>query len=165
MELPQEAITYRPIGVIRSPHVDPAKTPIQPTYAAGIRGTVELDPAYEEGLEDLEGFSHIVLLYHLHRAGPVRLRVVPFLDDRERGLFATRAPCRPNPIGMSVVRLVRREGRILHVENIDALDGTPVLDIKPHVARFGVDGAVRCGWQDAVDEDTASQRGRRDDRS
>jgi len=161
MERAQEAITYRPIGVIRSPHVDPAKTPIQPIYAAGIRGTVELDPAYEEGLDDLEGFSHIVLLYHLHRAGPASLRVVPFLDDRERGVFATRAPRRPNPIGMSVVRLVRREGRILHIENIDALDGTPVLDIKPHVARFGVDGTVRCGWQDAVDDHTASQRGRR----
>ncbi len=159
----KESITYRPIGVVRSPNVDSSKTPIQPRYARGIEGRIEIDPAFEEGLDDLEGFSHIVLLYHFNRAKPPRLKVIPFLDDVPRGVFATRAPSRPNPIGMSVVRLIRREGRILHVADLDVLDGTPLLDIKPHIARFGVDGPVRSGWQDAVDEDEADRRGRRTD--
>lgn len=154
-------MTYRAIGTIRSPHVDASRTPIQPAYAQGVRGTVELLPQFEAGLDDLDGFSHIVLLYHLDRAGAPRLRVVPFLDDTERGVFATRAPSRPNPIGMSVVRLIRRDGRTIHVEGIDALDGTPLLDIKPHIPRFGVVGPVRSGWQEAVDGETARQRGRR----
>ncbi|UCF10959.1 MAG: tRNA (N6-threonylcarbamoyladenosine(37)-N6)-methyltransferase TrmO [Candidatus Bipolaricaulota bacterium] len=162
MECREESISYRPIGVIRSPHVDPRRTPIQPRYAAGIAGSIEIFPEFSAGLDDLEGFSHIVLLYHFHRSHGSRLRVVPYLDDEERGVFATRAPHRPNAIRMSVVRLVRREGNILHIEDIDALDGTPVLDIKPHVPRFGVEGAVRSGWLESVDEATATRRGRRD---
>jgi len=157
----EEPISYRPIGVIRSPYTDPAETPIQPRYARGIEGRVVIDPPFEEGLDDLDGFSHIVLLYHLHRAGPYRLKVVPFLDDVPRGVFATRAPSRPNPIGMSVVRLLRREGRVLHIADVDVLDGTPLLDIKPHIERFGVDGGVRSGWQSGVDEADAERRGRR----
>jgi len=156
-----EPITYQPIGVIRSPHTDPAKCPIQPRYARGIEGRIEINPAFEDGLDDLDGFSHIVLLFHFHRAKPHRLKVVPFLDDAPRGVFSTRAPSRPNPIGMSVVRLVRREGCILHITNVDVLDGTPLLDIKPHVERFGVDGPIRSGWQGAVDETEAERRGRR----
>ena len=157
------SIVYRSIGVIRTPHVDRSKTPIQPRYAEGIKGKVELLPEFEDGLKDVEGFSHVVLLYHLHRAGQARLTVVPYVDDLSRGVFATRAPARPNPIGMSVVRLCGREGRILHVENVDILDGTPLLDIKPHIARFGVSGPVRSGWQETVDEATATRRGRRED--
>jgi len=158
----EEPISYRPIGVIRSPHTDAAKCPIQPRYARGIEGRIEIDAAFEEGLDDLDGFSHVVLLFHFHRAKPYRLKVVPFLDDAVRGVFSTRAPSRPNPIGMSVVRLLRREGRVLHIADVDVLDGTPLLDIKPHIERFGVEGPVRCGWQEAVDEAVAERRGRRE---
>lgn len=156
-----ESISYRPIGVIRTPHTDPAKCPIQPRYARGIEGRIEIDPAFAEGLDDLDGFSHIVLLFHLHRAKPCRLKVVPFLDDVPRGVFSTRAPSRPNSIGMSVVRLLRREGRVLHIADVDVLDGTPLLDIKPHVERFGIDGPIRSGWQEGIDEAEAERRGRR----
>ena len=156
-----ESISYRPIGVIRTPHTDPAKCPIQPQYARGIEGRIEIDPAFAEGLDDLDGFSHIVLLFHLHRAKPCRLKVVPFLDDVPRGVFSTRAPSRPNSIGMSVVRLLRREGRVLHIVDVDVLDGTPLLDIKPHIERFGIDGPVRSGWQEGIDEAEAERRGRR----
>jgi tRNA-Thr(GGU) m(6)t(6)A37 methyltransferase TsaA len=146
---------------VHSPHVDPAKTPIQPRYARGIEGRIEVRSEYAEGLDDLDGFSHIVLLYHCHRAKPLRLKIVPYLDDVERGVFSTRYPSRPNPIGMSVARLLRREGTTLFISDVDLLDGTPLLDIKPHIARFGVEDPIRSGWQDAVDEATAERRGRR----
>ncbi len=152
---------FEPIGVIHTPHSRPEETPIQPRYAEGIRGTVEVFADYEDGLADIEGFSHICLLYVFDRAAPAKLSVVPYLDDTPRGVFATRAPSRPNPIGLSVVRLVGRSGRILDVEGVDMLDGTPLLDIKPYVARFETQLEVRSGWQDYVDEDTARERGRR----
>jgi tRNA-Thr(GGU) m(6)t(6)A37 methyltransferase TsaA len=158
----RDDVTYRPIGVVRTAHTDPARTPIQPKYASGVEGRIEIDPEYEEGLDDLEGFSHIVLLYHLHRARPPRLKVVPFLDDVPHGVFATRAPSRPNPIGLSVVRLLRRDGRILHIADVDVLDGTPLLDIKPHIERFGVDGPVRGGWQAGIGNGDAERVGRRE---
>jgi tRNA-Thr(GGU) m(6)t(6)A37 methyltransferase TsaA len=123
---------------------------------------VEVFGEFSEGLADLEGFSHVILLYHFHRAGPPALRVIPFLDDQKRGVFSTRAPRRPNPIGLSVVRLLRREGNTLHIENVDALDGTPVLDIKPLVSRFDAIGPVRSGWHESIDEETATERGWRD---
>lgn len=154
-------VSYRPIGVIKSPHRLPEATPIQPVYAQDYEGKVEIFPEFEEGLRDIEGFSHIYLVYHLHRAEPPRLTVKPFLQDIERGIFATRAPCRPNPIGLSIVQLVRREGRILYVRGIDILDGTPLLDIKPYTRRFDFIQTLRNGWQDDVDEATAEQRGRR----
>jgi tRNA-Thr(GGU) m(6)t(6)A37 methyltransferase TsaA len=153
----------RPIGVIRSPHTAADRTPIQPSFAAGIPGTAEVEPAYAAGLADLDGFSHIWLIYVFDRAGAPRLTVKPYLEDVPHGIFATRAPCRPNPIGLSVVRLVRREGCTLHLEDVDILDGTPLLDIKPYVARFDVREGVRCGWLDQVDDATAEQRGRRAD--
>jgi len=156
-----EPVEYSPIGVIHTPHIDSAKTPIQPCYARGIEGTIEIYPAHEEGLSDLEGFSHIILLFHLHRAKPPNLTVIPFLEDHPRGVFATCSPTRPNPIGLSVVRLTRREGRTLHICDVDILDGTPLLDIKPYVERFGVEGPVRNGWQSSIDEDEAHRRGRR----
>lgn len=120
--------------------------PIQPAGAQGVAGTVEVDPAYEEGLADLEGFSHLCLLYHLHLSEGYALVVKPFLDDTPRGLFATRAPKRPNPIGLSVVRLVRVEGCRLYVENVDVVDGTPLLDLKPYVPAFDAPEEVRLGW-------------------
>jgi tRNA-Thr(GGU) m(6)t(6)A37 methyltransferase TsaA len=113
------------------------------------------------GLRDLEGFSHIYLLYHFHQSGPKRLVVKPFLQDIEHGVFATRATCRPNAIGLSIVELVCRKGNILHINNVDILDGTPLLDIKPYTAKFDQIDTTRNSWQDAVDEETARQRGRR----
>ncbi len=153
--------TLRSIGVIHSPHTDPQRTPIQPVYAEGIKGQVEVYAEYEEGLRDLEGFSHIYLIYAFDRAGPPRLTVKPFLEDREHGVFATRAPVRPNPLGISLVRLVSRQGRILQIEDVDVLDGTPLLDITPYVSRFDSRANSRDGWQDNVDEATARVRGRR----
>jgi len=107
------SVSYGAIGIIHSEHLVPAETPIQPIYAQGCEGRVEVLPAYAEGLQDLEGFSHIYLVYHMHKAGPAQLVVRPFLEDAPHGVFATRAPCRPNAIGLSVVRLVRREGSVL----------------------------------------------------
>jgi tRNA-Thr(GGU) m(6)t(6)A37 methyltransferase TsaA len=156
-----QPVTLRPIGVIHSPHRQAEHTPIQPVYARGIRGRAEILPEYLDGLRDLEGFSHVCLIYWFHEAPAPRLIVKPFLEDIPRGVFATRAACRPNPIGFSVVRLVRREENVLHLEDLDILDGTPLLDIKPYVTRFDYRENARCGWQDNVDERTAEIRGRR----
>ncbi len=147
--------------MIRSEHSVAEETPIQPVYAQGCLGRVEVFEEFAEGLKDVEDFSHIYLLYHLHRAGPPRLIVKPFLQDVEHGIFATRSPTRPNAIGLSVVTLVRREGNILIVDGVDVLDGTPLLDIKPYTAKFDFVQTTRNGWQDDVDEDVARQRGRR----
>ena len=152
---------FSPIGVVHTPHELPEKTPIQPRYAQGVKGRVEVFAEYEEGLADIEGFSHVVLVYVFDRATPHRLTVVPYLSDTPRGVFATRAPSRPNDIGISVVRLVGRRGNVLDVEDVDILDGTPLLDIKPYVARFESNEDVRSGWQDDVDEERARTRGRR----
>lgn len=158
----QAAITFSPIGVIRSEHTVAKATPIQPAYAKGCRGRAEILPQYAEGLRDLEGFSHLYLIVHLHQADPVKLRVKPFLQDVERGLFSTRAPCRPNAIGLSIVELVGIEGTTLHLDGVDILDGTPLLDIKPYCAKFDCIPRTRNGWQDEVDETTAHQLGLRE---
>ncbi len=139
-------IIYRPIGVIHSPFKGIEGTPIQPTGAKGVKGTIEMDPAYAVGLEDLEGFSHLIVLYHFHLSKGFNLRVLPFLDTHYRGVFATRAPNRPNPIGLSVVKLVRIKGPVLTIENVDLVDGTPLLDIKPYVPEFNAAKAVKIGW-------------------
>jgi tRNA-Thr(GGU) m(6)t(6)A37 methyltransferase TsaA len=154
-------ITYKSIGTIHSEHKQANETPIQPVYAQECAGAVDVFPEFAEGLADLEGFSHIYLLYHLHRCKNVRLKVKPFLQDVERGVFATRAPCRPNGIGMSIVRLIRREGNTLHVQGLDVLDGTPLLDIKPYTPRFDCVRTERNGWQDDVQEDDAQVLGKR----
>ncbi len=154
-------IVYRPVGVIRSCHREPEKTPIQPVFSEGCEGKVEVFREFADGLKDLEGFSHIILIYHLDRSCKMRLSVKPFLQDVERGVFATRAPCRPNPIGMSVVRLLRRDGAVLHVDGLDILDGTPLLDIKPYIARFDRIDTEKNGWQDEIDDQTARRLGKR----
>jgi len=141
-----DRIVYSPIGIIRSPFKEVEGSPIQPGGAKGIRGSAEIDPAYAEGLNDLDGFSHIVLLYHFHLSKGFSLTVKPFLDDQPRGLFATRAPRRPNAIGLSVVRLIDRENSVLHIEDVDIIDGTPLLDIKPYVPEFDIKQVERCGW-------------------
>jgi len=139
-------VEYTPIGVVHSPFLERKGAPIQPSRSNGARGSVEVLPEFAEGLSDLDGFSHIILLCHLHRSTGWRLKVVPFLDTEPRGLFATRAPCRPNPIGLSVVNLLAVEGNVLSIENIDLLDGTPILDIKPYVGEFDDRTNVRTGW-------------------
>ena len=136
-----------PIGVIHSPFTDKAHTPIQPSRSNAI-GTVELFTDFVEGLADVEGFSHLILVYVFHRSSGYELRVKPFLDNQLRGLFATRHPCRPNPIGMSIVRLLRCRDNILEIEGVDVLDNTPLLDIKPYVADFDIRSEVRTGWYD-----------------
>ncbi len=140
-----EQFVMRPIGVISSPFAEKAATPVQAARSQA-RGQVEVYPEFEEGLQDIEGFSHITLLYVFHCSEGYALRVTPFLDDQLHGLFATRFPCRPNPIGISTVKLVRRQGNRLDVEGVDVLDGTPLLDIKPYVPEFDVRESVRAGW-------------------
>ncbi len=135
----------RPIGIIHSPFTDKDQTPIQPVRSRAI-GSVEVYPEFAAGLQDLEGFSHILLLYVFHHSKGYALRVKPFLDHQERGLFATRYPARPNPIGLSVVRLKILRDNFLTVEDIDVLDGTPLLDIKPYVPDFDVRTETRTGW-------------------
>lgn len=159
--MPLITIPFVPIGVIRSEHHAAHETPIQPTYAKGCHGRAILLPQFAEGLRDLEGFSHLYLIVHLHRADPAQLVVKPFLQESERGVFSTRAPCRPNPIGLSIVELVSIDGLVLYLDGVDILDGTPLLDIKPYCAKFDCIPQTRNGWQDEVDEATAQQRGRR----
>jgi len=141
-----ESIMYSPIGLIRSPFNETEGMPIQAAGARGIRGVVELNPEFSPGLKDLEGFSHIILIYHFHLSRGFSLEVKPFLDDNLHGVFATRAPRRPNSIGLSIVRLVAVEGARLHVEDVDVLDGTPLLDIKPYVPEIDARDAERSGW-------------------
>ena len=145
-------ITYQPIGLIRSPFTDLASMPIQPVSSASRPGTIEIYPEFTEGLKDLDGFSHLILLYHLHEVRRKSLIVTPFLDSVPRGIFATRAPSRPNPIGLSVVKLTRIEGSTLHVEELDVLDETPLLDIKPYVPQFDHRRDVRIGWLKHLEE-------------
>ncbi len=151
-------LCFRPIGVIHTGHTCPEESPIQPVYARGCQGRAEVFPEYAEGLKDLDGFSNIYLIYHFHRVNTVRLSVKPFLQDVERGLFATRAPCRPNPIGLSVVELLYRKDNVLYVDGADMLDGTPLLDIKPYTARFDCILRTRNGWQDELDESSVRER-------
>ncbi len=151
-------ISYQPIGIIHSFFTEIAGMPIQPTGAAGIRGTIEIFPDYAEGLTDLDGFSHLILLYHFHRAKKAQLIVTPFLDSQPHGIFATRAPNRPNPIGLSVVKLLRIEKNILEIECVDILDGTPLLDIKPYVPEFDYYADVRIGWLEQRKDRVDSQR-------
>lgn len=141
-----EGIRWLPIGTIHSPFVEPRGTPIQSTAGKTVRASVEVFPEYAEGLLDLEGFSHLILLYYFHRAAPYSLIVVPFMDSESHGVFATRAPARPNPIGMSVVRLVERRNNILEIQEVDILDGTPLLDIKPFISDVDTRRHTRKGW-------------------
>lgn len=164
-EIRTPGLVYAPIGVIRSEHRDPEQTPIQPGYAGGCRGRVEVYPEFAEGLRDIEGFSHVYLIYHFHQAESPKLQVKPFLDDEERGIFATRAPCRPNAIGLSIVALTGRSGNVLEIDGVDILDGAPLLDIKPYTARFDNVPTTRNGWQDGIDDATADRRGKRGYRS
>jgi len=140
-------ISFEPIGVIHSPYTTLTDMPIQPAGAMGVRGSLDIMPCFKLALKDVDGFSHLILLYHFHRVSQFKLLVTPFLDAEQRGLFATRAPQRPNAIGLSVVKLISVEDCHLQIENVDMLDGTPLLDIKPYVPAFdGLNQAPRIGW-------------------
>jgi len=139
-------ISYRPIGIIHSPFKEPHGTPIQTASAKDIEGTVEIFPEYVEGLKGIEGFSHILLIYLFHLSRGWTLKLKPYMDNQLRGVFATRAPARPNPIGISIVRLVRVDEGKLYIRGVDMVDGTPLLDIKPYVPEFDVREVDRTGW-------------------
>ncbi len=139
-------LNYSPIGIIHSPFKQPKGTPIQPTAAKGIKGKIEIFDEYVEALKDLEGFSYIFLIYHFHLAKKFSPLVKPFMDNKFHGLFATRAPVRPNPIGLSVVKLIKIEKNIIYIEDVDILDNTPLLDIKPYVPEFDIRYPEKIGW-------------------
>ena len=139
-------ISYNIIGIVHSPHKSIEGIPIQPVGAKGIKAEIELYEEFKEGLIDLDGFSHIIVLYDFHKSKDFKLKVKPFLDNESHGVFATRAPKRPNSIGLSVLKLTKIVNNILYVENVDILDGTPVLDIKPYVSMFDFAEAERNGW-------------------
>ncbi len=146
------------IGVIYSPFKELEKMPIQPKSAVGKLGRVVLDDEYVAGLQDLDGFSHIYLIYKFHECRKMKLKVIPFMDVVERGVFSTRAPVRPNHIGLSIVRLQEVKGNTLIIEGVDILDGTPLLDIKPYVAKFDQVTSSRDGWIKAGEEEIAGKR-------
>ena len=139
-------ITYQPIGTIHSPFTELGGMPIQPTSESSAKGYIDIHPEFVEGLKDLDGFSHIYLIYHLHKSAQVKLTVTPFLDTKQHGVFATRAPSRPNPIGLSLVRLVSIDQARIQIEQIDVLDGTPLLDLKPFIPTFEPSENIRTGW-------------------
>ncbi len=151
-DMEDSIIRYKPIGIIRSGHVEVALTPMQPVYARGCQGRVEMFQEFEDGLTGLEGFSHIYLIYHFNKAGPVQLNSKPLPHGVEVGIFSTRAPLRPNAVGLSIVELLRREKNILFLDGVDILDGTPLLDIKPY---------YYTGWRDRVPRFRARQAGDR----
>ena len=143
-------VKYESIGIIHSPFKDIQGMPIQPAGARGVKGRIEIKREYVEGLKDIDGFSHIILLYHFHLSKGCSLHVKPFLDNKLHGVFATRAPRRPNPIGISVVNLEKVDGNILHVKDVDVVDGTPLLDLKPYVPEFDIRKVERVGWLSKV---------------
>lgn len=142
----QQSFTFRQIGIIHTPHKEIRGMPIQTANARGIRGTLEMDKEFVEGLEDLDGFSHVILLYYFHRITKPNLKLIPFLDGSAHGLFATRAPSSVNPIGISIVKLVSVEGKIITIEDVDILDKTPLLDIKPYIPAFDSIPEASVGW-------------------
>jgi len=146
----EEELRLRPIGMIHSPYKEPQGTPIQPVFGEKVRGEVEIYDEYTDALDDLGGFERIWLIFWLHRAGASRLKVVPYRDTVKRGVFATRAPSRPNPIGLSLVKLIGRVGNRLQVEGLDILDGTPLLDIKPYIPKIDAFAESKAGWFDRV---------------
>ena len=139
-------IKYEPIGIINTPHRIKEGMPIQSIGAKGIKGTITIEPKLMEGLKDLDEFSHLYLIYHFHKSNNYALKIKPFLDDKFHGVFSTRAPQRPNSIGISVVKLISIKDNFLEIENVDILDGTPLLDIKPYIPDFDIHEVDKTGW-------------------
>jgi tRNA-Thr(GGU) m(6)t(6)A37 methyltransferase TsaA len=135
-----------PIGIIHSPYHNKEDTPIQGAFSPDGRGEVEVFPEFEEGLKDIDTFSHVILIYQFDRSGEVRLVRPTFLDDEFHGVFASRHPCRPNGLGITVVKLLKRSKNLLEVAGIDVLDGTPLIDIKPYIPRFDCFPEANEGW-------------------
>lgn len=152
------SLTLRPIGTIQTPFETIENMPIQPRGAVGIRGQIDLFPEFADGLKDLDGFSHAILLYHLHKVEGFNLMPVPFLDTEQRGIFATRSPKRPNAIGLSIVKIVQVENNVIDIENVDMLNETPLLDIKPYVPEFDVYTDVKAGWFEKAKGEVRSKR-------
>jgi tRNA (adenine37-N6)-methyltransferase len=148
----------KPIGIIHTPFNTLEDMPIQPKGADEVIGTIELEEQYAEGLADLDGFSHIYLLYQFHMAQRTALTVTPFMDTQPRGVFATRSPLRPNHIGISIVKIIGVEKNTITVQGIDILNGTPLLDVKPYIAAFDAVQQSRSGWMKGSEEDVASKR-------
>ncbi len=144
----KKSINFSPIGVIHTPFKDKSGMPIQPPGAAGVKGRIELLPEFQDGLKDLDGFSHIIVLFHFNKSKGYNLQISPFLEDDIHGVFAVRAPKRPNPIGLSIVKLDKIEDNIIYIDNPDMLDGTPVLDIKPYISDFDSYPDSTSGWQE-----------------
>jgi tRNA (adenine37-N6)-methyltransferase len=153
-----EQIVYQPIGVIHTPYTQKENTPIQGCFAPNSRGTVEVYPEYSDGLKDIEGFSHLILIYHFHKSEGCQLITKPFLDKEKKGIFSIRYFTRPNPIGISIVRLLKINDCILEVGEVDMLDETPLLDIKPYVPQFDIKENVRNGWYNNASERSKYQR-------
>lgn len=149
---------FSPIGVIRSPYKELTDMPIQPKGAEEVMGRVELNPGLVEGLQDLDGFSHVYLIYRFHKAERTDLKVVPFMDTVERGIYSTRSPLRPNHIGISIVEITGVENNIVHLRGVDVLDNTPLLDIKPYIDAFDYVENSRCGWMTRSREEVAGKR-------
>jgi len=151
----------KPVATIRSPFCELVNMPVQPKGAKDVYATIEFDRAYEEGLKDLDGFSHLYLIYYFHKVKEPKLSVVPFNDKTQtpRGVFSTRTPMHPNSLGLSVVELVSIEGNIVTIKGVDVLDGTPLLDIKPYIENFDkVEGEVRSGWMKASKEEVSEKK-------
>ena len=147
-----EEIKYTPIGIIHSKFTDTKNTPIQGVFARDARAEVEVFPDYAAGLKDIQGFSHLILIYHFHLAEGRSLMTKPFFDKEKKGIFSIRHFNRPNPIGLSVVRLDKVRGNILEISEVDILDGTPLLDIKPYIPEFDHRHDVREGWYEHASE-------------
>ena len=150
MNLTSGNISVKPLGVIHSSYSTPEDMPIQSYNASNIEGTIEIFPEYSLGLQDLDHFSYIIVIYHFHKMKQEKLIVKPFLDIIKRGVFSTRAPIRPNHIGLSIVKLLEIKDTILYVQGLDIIDGTPLLDIKPYIPKFdtiqeGI-GEIKIGW-------------------
>jgi len=141
-----EEIKLNPIGVVHSPFKEPSGVPKDSTDGMNYQGTVEIFPQYKDGLKDLDGFSHIIILFYFHKSEYYHLISKPYLDDHPRGVFATRSPHRPNLIGLSVVKLLRIDDNIIYVRGIDMIEGTPVLDIKPYIPEFESNEGIKIGW-------------------
>lgn len=151
-------IVFKPIGYFKSPFTGLEDMPIQPKGGSEIEGMIEVLPEYQQGLVDLDGFSHVIVLNYLHECKDFKMMVKPFLDNTPHGVFATRSPKRPNPIGLSIMKLIKVEEGKVYLKGIDVLDGTPVIDIKPYVADFDLCGADRFGWTEGRTENVDSHR-------
>lgn len=155
-------MTFEPIGIVRSPYTETAAVPKGAGAQHDAEGVLEIRPELEAGLADIEGFSHLVVLWVFHRSSGPELIAFPPSDDRPHGVFATRSPQRPNPIGLTVVRLLARDGTSLRVHGIDMLDGTPILDIKPYLSSVPAD-QLRRGWLDDAERRAGHRKGKRED--